>query len=134
MRPDFYPIYRDLYERYVREHSGEEAPRQLLSEITGAIDRAAAYLQLGERFRPDARLFLLINLHQMVLLPLARASAIPPEFRDSLNEDVQAILRRALENGGREISGHAVLKAVDQLWKVLRMTPGDGAWDQSSSK
>jgi len=104
MRSDLHPIYKDLYERYRQAHAGEESSGRLLSEIAGAIDRAAADLQLGERFRPDARLFLLINMHQMVLLPLTHARAIPPELHHRLNDDVHAVLSSASQGRTGEIS------------------------------
>ncbi len=80
MRPEFYDVYRDLNRlyrlsqfdlRYARARGpGLFQNVRNLRIVDSAVTEAVNDLDLSRKLRPDARLFLLVNLHQMVALPL----------------------------------------------------------------
>ncbi|HEX8948370.1 MAG TPA: hypothetical protein VF790_05370 [Dissulfurispiraceae bacterium] len=136
MRDKYYDVYRDLYEDYqmqgilltnyladipLRPH--RQPRRTTLRMVVNAIDAAIGELGLTKRIRPDARLFLLVNLHQMVVLPLS--SGVEPgleraDLEATLERDVTTILRNAAERAeGSEISAHAILDATADTWRAL---------------
>jgi len=135
MRREFYDIYRDQYELYLASQYELEyfrVPRvyperfaiRNLRTVDEAINEALIELGLTRRLRPDARLFLFVNLHQMIALPLAYAQAVQLEVRpvDSMiRDDVRTVLEAAAtESKEDEISGHAVLTALNNVWGKLR--------------
>lgn len=145
MLPEFYYVYRDLYEIYQTPtvpftrrlsrfllEKGKwpfEDPRievRRLSRIREEIDRATSRLGLAETLRPDARYFLLINLDRMVALPFSHPAAAQKDaeaIMDAIRQDVSAILETAVEEakGDEEISGGAVLRATASIWDKLRI-------------
>ncbi|MES1245564.1 MAG: hypothetical protein ABUT39_28420 [Acidobacteriota bacterium] len=106
-RPEFEVIFESLYAAYLEEHPGDEP----LAWIAEAIDRSIAELEIQDRIRWDARHFLLVNLHQIVTLPMERAGRMDRDLWGLLRSDVQVILAKAAESAG-EISAHAVLDAT----------------------
>ncbi len=140
MRREFYDIYRDLYDLYRRDFSILEdeqfffprppftfPPTRTLRWVTEAVEEAIGELKLSRRLRPDGKHFLLVNLHQMVVLPLVRsesAKAHLPELQSDLRSDAQTILEAAVEDStqNNEISGTAVLMATSRVWKQLRVS------------
>ena len=144
MRPQFYDVFSDLYNLYQRsqtlppdwssrlQQQGVLLPEvRSLSWITDAIGAAASDLGVSTRLRPDARHFLLINLHQMVVLPLTHPEADGglsfQAIRDTLRADTYNILQTAdaQRNRDGEITGGDVLRAIAQLWPDLRMNQWD---------
>src|SRR5256885_1983690 len=84
MRREFYDVYRDLYDIYRQsqyEVEYQRVPRRFppifdmrnLRTVEDAINDATRQLPPGRALRPDARLFLFVNAHQMVALPLSYA-------------------------------------------------------------
>lgn len=138
MRPEFYETYRDLTELYrLSQYDLRFARRPLsfgqdvrdLRIVDDAITEEVADMGLVRTLRPDARLFLLVNLHQMLALPLAYTEVVRREhgMLDAIvRSDVRTILNATLEESrGEEISGHAVLNAVSRVWRRLRATEID---------
>jgi hypothetical protein len=137
MQREFYEIYRDLEERYrasrypyllgaeVLFRPGVVGPRTIEDAISDALGDLGLSSQ---QLRPDARLFLLVNLHEMIVLPL---SASPGRLEgqrlaELLRNDVRTILEAAREpTGNNEISGHAVINAISRVWDKLRATELD---------
>jgi hypothetical protein len=69
--------------------------------IDDAITDAQVELGLGDRVRPDARLFLLVNLHQMVALPVTAIESYRGDLESQssvegyVRQDVRDILEEA---------------------------------------
>jgi hypothetical protein len=134
MRPEFYDVYRDLNELYRRPRFDLRFARRLgvlsnirdLRIVDKAITETVGDLGLSSALRPDARLFLLVNIHQMLVLPLAyaerlRLARLP--VNEIVRDDVRTILKAAREESNEEeISGHAVVNAVSRVWRQLRST------------
>src|SRR5437870_3908934 len=109
MRQEFYDAYRELYEiyklsQYDREYYLSSRPWRLIRagfdlltfrKIEDAITDAVGELRLVRRLRPDALHFLLVNLHQMVALPMsleAQATERSVPLDALLREDTLTIL------------------------------------------
>jgi hypothetical protein len=140
VREEYFEIYGDLYEMYRRHwfnvrvvpeyfEFGSIFESRVLRWITEAIEYAISELRLTKEVRPDAKLFLLVNLHQLVVLPLLHPESKKIsniELRDMLKNDVIHILRSSLESKGgyrdnqkHEISGGLILKTIAQIWGEL---------------
>jgi hypothetical protein len=128
MRPEFYEIYGDLYNTYPERLGGAESdtPYEIEEIIDSTIDRR----DLSERVRPDARLFLLTNFHQLITLPLVYSGRSREEVFDRVSNDTLTILDRAVdvarlgagEEDGYELSARTMLEAVHESWPQLQAT------------
>jgi hypothetical protein len=128
--------YRFLFHSYGR---GEGRQREAtISELKSRIIRDSERLRHGY-FRPDAAFFLLVNLDQMIIRPYFEPlyggynRPLPiPEARTSDREIyerdpiilVERILNIILErikpdSIEGQISGHAVMRAIDMAWGKL---------------
>ena len=142
MRKKYYDVYRDLYDIYRVSHSESAffrpfrrllgGPLSLSSDIRDlrmiddAITRAQAELGLLDTLRPDARFFLLVNVHQMIVLPLTHRegdSGGQIAIENYVRDDVRAILEASREEANdNEISGHMIVDALSRVWRKLRTT------------
>jgi hypothetical protein len=136
--PDFDAIFSRLYEVY-----GEPSP-SLESAMRNAetsqrtkqlIDDTINSLELAGRVRADARHFLLVNYHQLVVMPLldeqAESDNSLDELYAQLREDTETILttadRLAQHRGNPspasgELSAHVVLDATSESWNDLNIS------------
>jgi hypothetical protein len=99
----------------------DSAERETFAEPTiGVIFTPYA----GRRLRPDAKLFLLINFLQMIVLPVSlseRGSNV--DLRRILFADTVTLLKQSAdETNERDVSSHAVLKALTKNWKKLNFS------------
>lgn len=128
MDPKFYNIYEDLYRfpedvpfryrvRWLRR-LGFPYPTPISAEwVRESIDRANA--DFGAGLRPDAKVFLLSNFFDMILLPLSHPDS---PFRDgeaklisAVSEDIRTIVRAASQNReGDETTAADILKATGE--------------------
>lgn len=129
MHPAYDRIFRELTERYrVSQtldwrypwpHDGLES----MAVVTEAIERSVGELEPRKELRPDARLFLFVNLHQLVTLPISHPNSpiSLDEVRAGVREDAGAIIRAAGESAGdrNDIPASHVLwgtaKVLDKL-------------------
>lgn len=129
MRPEFYRAYDELYadyayeERYLRRDFYEfDLVRIIRRIIDSATDK--------KEFRPDAKFFLLVNFHQLVLKPLFEARRyykdryLENDLVQDIENDIKTIVSYTIENSndGEEISGHSIMRSIDSLWTQLRTT------------
>jgi len=142
MRGEFYEIYRDLYEVYRRyaylapdyvfrlPFPGHFANLRTIRWATDAIEEAVSELGLTRRLRPDAKHFLLINFHQMVILPLIHHDIHPEELKidlkklsSELKHDAYHILSFAAKKkeSRDEITSGDILKACAEIWGQLNL-------------
>jgi hypothetical protein len=161
MRRKYYQIYQDQYEDYIGENkrnfSGREEEYLVRSirnaidkwdvkqfgvnksyddyeddfiESEGTIGRGSRY-SFNSRLRPDAKLFLLNNFHQMIVKPLINDYNFEMEdiniskMKQECEEDVEVILNKSIEEieyHENEISGHLIMRIMDRLWRGLNMT------------
>ena len=132
MKEEFYKAYSDLATFYLPRRDPFWIPsllsRRAVWLVNDALEEAVKEMNLDDQLRPDARFFLLINLHQMVLLPLSYAKQLPaPELMaEIIRHDVRTVLeiaRSRLKQADRhEISGHMIVDALSEVWQKLRVT------------
>ncbi len=124
--------FNDIYDNLYREYGNELGPAQaeLPREIRARIDNAIDELYLSERIRPDAKLYLLVNFHRLVVMPLIEDGSISmDEVFGYLSDDVGILLRRARDladsREAEEISGHLMVDALSDVWDELRLLGAD---------
>ncbi|MBE9584953.1 hypothetical protein IM792_10880 [Mucilaginibacter sp. JRF] len=134
MDSNYYQAYENLYADYIYDERRAYRPYfpfedDMLRTIRRAIDdNTIGY----KNFRPDAKFFLLVNFHHMIVRPLAEARRFPQFVPEPVNllkvisDDVRTIIRDATEsyrtNDSAEVSGHAIMQSIDRLWRELRST------------
>jgi hypothetical protein len=134
MSPEFYDAYRDLADLYrmsdrYRSFFPPFRRRRDIHIIDEVITQVVNELNLQERIRPDARFFLLVNVDQMIVMPLSYSGNLRVD-RQPLNEmirtDVRTILRTASERvDQQEISGHRVVNVLSEIWGRLDISKLD---------
>jgi hypothetical protein len=77
-----------------------------------------------QRLRPDAKVFLLTNLLNMVAVPVGLSErARNLDLRRLLFADTSTLMKlAAAETKNREVSSHAVLQAVAKSWPKLNLS------------
>ena len=128
MERRFHDIYDNLYSEYGNELGSAQA--ELAQQIRVRIDNAIDELYLSERIRPDAKLYLLVNFHRLVVMPLIEGGSISTdEVFGYLSNDVGILLRRARDladsREAEEISGHLMVDALSDVWDELRLLGAD---------
>ncbi|QHS59926.1 hypothetical protein [Chitinophaga agri] len=148
MNKEFNNAYQGLYETYSssvsidsltdhRKYLGSEmfslggeriTEASLIQELIDAIDKSVN----ARHLRADARYFLLVNFHQLIIRPVlevlgtSRNNLYPnKEFRgfiDDIKSDINTILLNTVTKFGEDISGHAIMEAINRIWTQLRTT------------
>ena len=129
MRHEYYKVYENLGAQYGRfpwrELLRSRRNAQDTKLVQGLIEDALRLLPSGLSVRPDASYFLLVNLHQMVLLPLQSRGVSSTDIRQALANDAREIIanaaRAAREEGRSEVTGGGILRAVASLWNTLQL-------------
>lgn len=133
------PEYRAQYERLTREYldtkwsfdkSNRPPGMPTAKNIHDAILRQIESMRLNRIIRPDAIHFLLINIHQIIYLPILTQNNsfreqlrgklnIKPNFDFIISNDIRLILESAALDGG-EITGHRILTATATVYNKLQ--------------
>lgn len=132
MNKEYHNTYKSLYANYVNEinqrkgrYTDEEG--RILFKIIESINNADKENQL----RPDAKYFLAVNFHHLIIKPLIIKKAvysyminwIPPKLIEDINNDIGTIISQSRKNNiNKEISGHQIMRSIDILWKDLNVT------------
>lgn len=160
MRDEFEGVYKDLTTSYLgipssrwvttrRPDSARVALARSASLVEATLHKIIGELGLETRIRSDAKHFLVVNMHQMVLLPiLLEAAASYPRsssellqstaygrvrlgqhaaLRADVEHDFRLILSAASAGHVGQISGHAVLQALGSVYDRLK-TAASEAW------
>jgi hypothetical protein len=98
-----------------------------------AVRRAIDGADKEARLRADARYFMLVNLHQMVILPILIGRYGPYEIPDrsseylenAIEQDVTAVVQNALDTSRGDsdqqgLSAHQIMTAVNNIWDRLK--------------
>jgi hypothetical protein len=116
-------VFADLTSRYAETFTN--GPEQTnVQRIQAVVDTAISELDLAPRLRSDARHFLMVNAHQMLVAPLlSRPERLPngrDDLFDALGHDARAILTAAGTTGGL-ITGHVLVEVIARVWDELRL-------------
>lgn len=133
MKKEFYDTFEKLYAEYIDEI--EFRPRQPLpdgeSYIIKTIKKSIDTANKENMLRPDAKYFLIVNFHHLIVRPLFKQrpySEFRPgkelaEIEDDIQADIAIIVsetKKATKQG--EISGHQIMRTIDKVWKSLKTT------------
>lgn len=125
MDRNLYAIYEELSDRYqyFQMRFGQTAFRRILADVG---DEVLIQGLAKKPLRPDAKLFLLINLTEMVVIPVLdprnQRKVDENELRAAIRDDVRMLVATADEDGrGNEISSGDILRAVASHWDRLRI-------------
>ena len=131
MREEFYKAYQDLYSEYVYEQNFRrrrpypfyEDEYYIIKQIRISIDKA----DKENTLRPDAKYFLLVNFHHLIVRPLferrPHREGFYPEIEQDIDADISTIVSETKQNSEQgEISGHKIMDTINKLWKNLRTT------------
>lgn len=142
MRDEYTGIYGKLSNDYLESFTSrytdfEKKQYSAAKFVERAVAGAIGNLNLKSRIRSDAHHFLVVNFHQMIVMPLLMSPNAPyrieynsnekpfysDEFYKVISDDIMKILSSAADNEGQgEISGHAILDAVSTQYRKLRTT------------
>jgi hypothetical protein len=125
--------YQEAIDTWVQRYTGEGELFRLSKDIRAMIDNKASDLEIEEALRPDARLFLLLNLHQMIATPfLFRKSETDEKnierLKDDIRFDIENILQEVKEKTGQakfetnEIGTRDMMKIFSSKWDNLRIS------------
>jgi hypothetical protein len=117
--PQINDTFVALYNGYAQRVPEED--RERVSKIGDLIDKVADSLDLSETLRPDAKLYLLVNYHNLLVTPLMQSETMSEEVLfDTLEQDLVLALRRAKKQADwadrDTISGHLMLSTIDEVW------------------
>lgn len=133
MKKEYYDTYEMLYAEYIYEKEfirRRPFPNKeyfMIKTIRKSIDTA----DKENTLRPDAKYFLLVNFHHLIVKPLFeriyyREIQFEKEFaqiEDDIQADIVTIIfetKKEAEQG--EISGHQIMRTIDKVWKNLKTT------------
>ena len=136
MREEFYEIYNELITNSLgvgdRTHLENVKSPQLKTiigpEFIKKTIESVEKMSKGEiRLRPDAKYFLIVNFHQMIIIPVVLAN--PQNFREQemILEAVGLDVSRIVNDAGKskkvkgEITGGDILSAVRNSWDTLQV-------------
>jgi len=137
MRPEYYDIYNNLFTHYVDEQEFRptghyhDMEYQIIMTIKKSIDEVSS----GNNLRPDAKYFLLVNFHHLIVAPIeekiyrARNTNYEEtkrefaELEKNIQSDIETIVfETRRESNQKEISGHQVMRTIDRVWQTLKTT------------
>jgi hypothetical protein len=132
MKPEYYHIYEDMLYAYYGSSWTRAFPFRLLrlpptDQSLKSIEKAVKEACDARRveLRPDAKFFLIVNFHQMVVLPLEHTHDryAQGEILETIRADIDLIIAVAAEAPKDEgqISGGAILRTTAQLWEKLKI-------------
>jgi hypothetical protein len=130
MDEKFRSIFEQRYRRYGWRFRRQGFPIEELFELRSRIDSATEEEGLTGRIRSDAKVFLLINLYEMFIRPVASRQGITGsqqaiyDISIGLDSDLVKILRRAAvdSHGEPEITARHVLNAVNAIYSDLNLS------------
>lgn len=141
-----HPVFRSIFQRQFRAYRAQQTDgalppwededflanaRRSMLIVEEALDAAAGAVGPDFRLRPDAKLFLGLNLHQMVALPLSLARTDDQAMRDieprgsieqTVVEDAATVARAAKQVAKeREITAADVCRGLADVLDELRL-------------
>jgi hypothetical protein len=127
MDPEFKKIYQELFDSYRAgpvngELSDEQRSRMKdsLALVGDIIESELPTINLP--LRPDARLFLIVNIHQIIALPLSHPDS-PTEFSDEVKDELRSDIRDILQSAKKESENRnrEEVAASHVLWGISKI-------------
>ena len=131
MKEEFYKAYAELYSEYVYEQDfRRRQPYPLYKEEYYIIRKIIISIDNADKentLRPDAKYFLLVNFHHLIVRPLFERRLYREKFYPEIENDIEAdiltiVSETKQESEQGEISGHKIMDTINKRWKNLRTT------------
>lgn len=131
MKEEFYKAYEELYYEYVYEQDfRRRRPYSLYAEEYHIIRKIIISIDNADKenkLRPDAKYFLLVNFHHLIIRPLFDRRLFREKFYPEIENDIEADISTIVsetkqESEQGEISGHKVMDTINKSWRNLRTT------------
>lgn len=137
MKEIYSRIYEELYYNYPNNyypeflHYSRRFEFNLIRSIRTKIEKSTN----EDKLRADAKYFLLVNFHELVLKPILEGEYYGEvtnenELLKNIEDDIQNIISTTInveENREGKISGHKIIGTINMLWRELKTTR-IGAW------
>ena len=138
MDSEYNTIFELLYAEYVYEIEFKRRKPlpyneyYLIRSIRKSIDKK----DVDNTLRPDAKYFLIVNFHHLIVRPLIERNELKNlqnekfvfELEENIKSDIEMIINEIKNNNEvEEISGHQIMKSIDTLWSKLSTT-GQKTW------
>lgn len=150
MNREMHEVYALLYSDYAetpfspdlrRPFRGRFPPDGVLTQMVEMINDAERRAKPPHGLRPDARLFLVVNFHQMISRPLQLGNVLhEDQLLQVIHHDILLVIEDAANEGDQQvndspaatpstdgISAAAILRALARKWKELKLN-SIGAW------
>jgi hypothetical protein len=133
MKTDYYETYEMLYadylyDQYIRwRRPFSENEYYFVKVIRKAIDKA----DIETILRPDAKYFLIVNFHHLIVRPLFEKipfgdynkDIVVVGLEEGIESDINRIVRESKQaSNEKDISGHQIMKTIDFIWTELSTT------------
>jgi hypothetical protein len=132
MKKEYYDTYEMLYSEYVYENDFRRRRPFLYDEyyIIRTIRKSIDNADKSNSLRPDAKYFLIVNFHHLIVRPLFeqrpyKDRQIEKEFTElegDIQDDIATIVSETKKEAEGEISGHQIMRTIDKVWKNLKTT------------
>ena len=143
MKEKFRNIYSDLFSDYYNEFNNSnrlffrDLEYDLLIQTRRAIDKFEHSKPETLRIRPDAKYFLALNFHHMIIKPIledykfrhapliGNMSRLSREVENDINQILNTSIEKLDIEGEEkrtEVSAHLIMKVIDSMWEELKLT------------
>jgi hypothetical protein len=138
MDSEYNKIFDLLYAKYDHEIEFRRSIPYLLNEyyLIQSIRKSIDRNDVDSTLRPDAKYFLIVNFHHLIIRPLIDRNSLKNiqnenfviELQENIQSDIEMIINEVKESSEvSEISGHQIMKSIDKLWSKLKIT-GQKTW------
>lgn len=138
MESEYNKIFELLYAEYVYEIEYRRRRPFPYNEyyFVRSIRKSIDIKDVENTLRPDAKYFLIVNFHHLIVRPLIERNELKNlqnekfvfELEENIQSDIEMIINEVkVNNEVEEISGHQIMKSIDALWSKLRTT-GQKTW------
>jgi hypothetical protein len=133
MREEFDDIYQHIMDSYEDHQSSSQHQRKAYIETKKSVSvlvhqNVNHFNRLGLHIRSDAVHFLIINLHQLIALPLELNYDFNKKVRQQLHSDAEFILKEALrisEMKSKNRNSQSIKAGFRKRYEGLTITGGD---------
>lgn len=133
MKREYYDTYEMLYAEYIYENDFRRRRPFPFDEyyIVKTIRKSIDTNDKENILRPDAKYFLLVNFHHLIVRPLFERRPyaelrFEKEFQEiefDIESDIDTIISETKKEAEqREISGHQIMRTIDRVWRELKTT------------
>ncbi|MDZ7856515.1 hypothetical protein [Sphaerotilus sp.] len=135
MKKEFHTIYQELSTNYYKakinnKHNKRSSAQSTKEKLKVIINSAIIELNIQDKIRPDAVHFLIINFHQMIVMPITAKILAKKILQNTslynqdimwpaIHDDIKIILADAARQSN-EITGHTLLSSAARQYDNMK--------------